>query len=99
VARVHLHQLGAGRAPRGKRQPFGVELRPGDPGNSGSLDASQHVAGAAADLEEAVRARKMPLQRPDDEPAARDEPEVLLLDRRERLEARRVEADAQTSSR
>src|SRR6185503_17177840 len=80
-------------------QAFGVEFRARHPGHAGFADRGEDVAGPAADFQEALRARKMPAQRPDDEARARHEPEMLLLDRRERLEARRIEADAQTSSR
>src|SRR5207249_597822 len=63
---------------------FVEDVRPGDlHRRARGGDRLQDEAGAAADLEEAPRRRKVARERPQDQPIARLEPEIAGFDRRQ----------------
>jgi hypothetical protein len=92
---IELQQLRLRDALARESQALRVELGAGQRQlGMAIVDAAQHVAGAAADLEQRTRVREVALQRPQDHRVASAEPERALLGDAQSLERARVEAAA-----
>src|SRR5436190_8649810 len=92
--RVHLHQPDRVDARAGKLQSLEVNLAsPDRDGRMLARNRREHRACTAADFEEAAASVGIALERPKDQASAPPEPEVILLERIERFELTRREAN------